>query len=82
MGRLARDTSNKTMQVFTPYRRQAVTASEAWVPGDDDRVFLATVDVNCQINGGTAFPLQAYVPLGILDGYTYTFDANIALLVM
>lgn len=82
MGRLRRDTSNQAMQVFTPYRRQAVTSGSAWTPGDDDRVFVATEDVNCQINGGTAFPLQAYVPLGILEGYTYTFDANIALLVM
>lgn len=86
MGRLHFDGSaeatNNLMQVFTPLRTQAVIAATEWAPGGNDLAFLATTDVNVNINGGTDFPLSAYTPIGISPGYTFTFDAPITLLVM
>jgi len=82
MGRLNRDTANQPIQGFVARRVQAVVATEAWTPGDDDRFFVATVDVNLKINGGTEFPLVAYFPVGIIDGATYTSDTPCSFLVM
>jgi hypothetical protein len=82
MGKMIRDTANQAIQVFTPRRVQAVTATQAWTPGTDDRVFMATVDQNVAISGGTQFALSAFVPLGIVASYTYTFDTTSTILVM
>lgn len=69
-------------QVFTPSRVQAVTATEAWTPGTDDRVFMATVDQGIKINGGTEFNWPAAAPLGIIPLATYTFSVSSTVLVM
>ncbi len=82
MGKLMKDTAGQPIQGFAPVKVQAVTGTEAWTPGDDDRVFVATVDVaSFSISGGTAVPLDAYFPIVIVPGKTYTFGASTNLLV-
>jgi len=82
MGKLNRDTSNQPIQGFVARRVQAIVATEAWTPTNGDKFFVATVDVNLKINGGTEFPLVAYFPIGIVPGNTYTSDTSCSLLVM
>ena len=82
MGKLIRDTANNPIQGFAPRRVQAVTAATPWTPEGDDRVFVATEDVTSfSISGGTAVYLNAYFPIVIVPGETYTFGANTNLLV-
>jgi len=80
---MIRDTKNNPIPVFAPKRVQAVTATEAWTPGADDRVFMSayTTTIQLQISGGTAFPLDPYIPLGIQPGKTYTSDTTCSFLV-
>lgn len=78
---MIRDTKNQPVPVLAPKRLQVVTATEAWTPGVDDRVFACTVDQGIKINGGTEFPWPAATPLGIVDQYTYTFSITSTVLV-
>jgi len=73
---------NSKIPVFAPKRVQAVTLNVAWTPTPGDKVFVATVECNAKISGGTPFPLEAYVPLGIWAGLTYTFSVSQSILVM
>jgi len=78
---MIRDTKNIPVPVLAPKRLQAVTATEAWTPGADDRVFACTVPQGIKLNGGTEFPWPEAVPLGIQQGMTYTFSTTSTILV-
>ena len=72
-----------SVNVFTPSRAQSVSVNVAWTPSNGDKLFVATVDCNISINGGTAFPYPAYsMPFGINVGYTYAFDVSQTIVVM
>lgn len=75
------DTKNVPIPCFAPKRVQAITATEAWTPGADDRVFACTVTQGIKINGGTQFDWPEAVPFGIQAGYTYTFSITSTILV-
>lgn len=84
-GKLPRDTGNIPMQLWTIHRVQAVTSGVAWTPGADDRGFSASVDVTVIINNGTAQTgvlVSAERPVGVVQGYTYTFNATTTLEIM
>ena len=76
-------TGSIPIPVFAPKRVQAITATEAWEPGADDRVFMSVhaTTIQLQISGGTAFPLDPYIPLGIQPGKTYTSATTCSFLV-
>ena len=82
MGKLIRDPSNKTIQVFAPRRMQSVTATVAWTPGDDDVAFAVTADCTYSISGGTAVTILEGTVRGIVRGKTYTFSVTQSLEVM
>jgi hypothetical protein len=86
-GNMQRDTSGVPMPVFSPKKVVTVTISVAWEPDTDDRAFMSTEDVNLVITTDTgsaqsSVPIPAHLPFGIIKGFTYTFDAAAAILVM
>ena len=76
-GKLARDASNRPIQVFTPKKVVSITSATAWTPDEDDSVFCVPSDCTYTItlNGSTSDSanLTAGDVRGIVEGASYTF---------
>ena len=78
---MPRDGESVKLPVFTTVRVQAVTQDTAWTPGADDRAFsapeaFASLIITSPSGAQHTIPLEANVPRGIIQGYTYTFGAS------
>ena len=86
-GSMRKDTSEKPIPVIAWKRVDTTISGTPWVITQDDRVIMPTTTVNVILTttGGVAqesVEIPAHLPIGLIDGFTYTFDAAIQIMVM